>query len=116
MDFHDMAAMLLDHDCQHTDTPFGQEAPFTKGKGKFQRSNGKFQPFKCNHCGKLGHTEDKCFKKIAKQQLKDHANLVIAEASEIEIQEEDEDPVHAFTAHMQEIIIDRGIYQHGDHD
>lgn len=46
MDFHDMVAMLLDHDCQHTDTPLGQEALFTKGKGKLQRSNGKFQPFK----------------------------------------------------------------------
>ena len=54
MDFHDTVAMLLDHDRWHTATPFGQEALFIKGKGKFQ-------PFKYNHCGKLGHTEDRCF-------------------------------------------------------
>ena len=98
MDFHDMVAMLLDYDHRHTDTPFGQEALFTKGKGKFQCSNGEFQPFKCNHCGKLGHTKDRCFKKIAKQQLKGYADLVTAEANETEIQEIDEDPVHALKA------------------
>ena len=54
MDFHDKVAMLFDHDHRHTATPFGQEALFIKGKGKFQ-------PFKYNHCGKLGHTEDRCF-------------------------------------------------------
>lgn len=43
-------------------------AVYSKGKGKFK-------PLTFNHCGNLVYIEDRCFKKSAKQQHKDHANL-----------------------------------------
>ena len=87
MGYHDMVAMLVNHERRYTYTP-NSNALFSKGKGKFK-------PFKCNHYGKLSYTKDHCFKTIAKQQHKDHANLVGAATSKDEEEEVTSTPTHA---------------------
>ena len=66
--------------------------------------------FKCTYCGKLGHTEDRCFQKLAKQQSKDHANLVGAISNEDEDDADTSTPIHALTAHIQDLSLDEEVY------
>ena len=104
MFFGDMAAVLLDHErWQYTDT-LDTNALYSKGKGKFK-------PLRGNHCGKLGHPKDHCFRKIAKQQHKDHANLVGATTSEDE-EDDTSTLTHALTANIRDLSlsIQRSMY------
>lgn len=82
MSFEDMVAHLIDEDRRLTEKA---ESSFEPDKAFFLKNKPKKKgkPLKCNYCQKLGHTEDRCFKKMAKVQAKEHANLV-AEQSEDE--------------------------------
>lgn len=64
--FEEMIAILIDEDRRlndRKDTTMKGDHDF---HSKFKpRKNGK--PVRCNFCKKLGHTEDKCYKKMAKE-------------------------------------------------
>lgn len=113
MSYHDMVAMLLDHERRHIDTP---DANALFSKGRFPKGKGNFKPFKCTYCGKLGHTEDRCFQKLAKQQSKDHANLVGTVSNEDEDDADTSTPIHALTAHIQDLSLDEEVYAPDDLD
>lgn len=90
MSFDEMVAILIDEDRRQEDLPTSHsfdKAFYGKDKGKGRTG----KSVRCTYCKKLGHTENRCFKKMAAQQSKDHANLVAAE-------EEDEDEDKAETS------------------
>lgn len=94
MAYDSMVAILIDEDRRLQDeaaTEIDLEKSFYS-KTNIQKGK-KGKTMKCTYCQKLGHTEERCFKKMVAQQSKENANLV---------EDEDEDKDEARTSSTPE--------------
>lgn len=85
MKYEEMVAVLMDTERRQQLLIYDEKAMFSKGKPSktYSSKPPPKSPLKCTYCKSLGHTANRCFKRLDDLDIKDKANLVEDDTDEV---------------------------------